>query len=83
VENIRAAVENRRSRAIPERLNFREEGTLRKSEWIGDRYLDNVVYSMLAVEWREKGFTAIRPRRTTGPRREPSRRQAPQRAGRR
>lgn len=51
---IRAAVENRRSRAIPERLSFREEGILRKSERIGDRYLDNVVYSMLAAEWRAR-----------------------------
>jgi ribosomal-protein-serine acetyltransferase len=45
---IRAAVGNRRSRAIPERLGFREEGTLRQAERIGDRYLDCVVYSKLA-----------------------------------
>jgi ribosomal-protein-serine acetyltransferase len=48
---IRAAVENRRSKAIPERLGFHREGTLRQSERVGDRYLDCVMYSMLAVDW--------------------------------
>ena len=49
---IRAAVGNARSRAIPQRLGFREEGTLREAERVGDRYLDVVVYSMLGSEWR-------------------------------
>jgi ribosomal-protein-serine acetyltransferase len=48
---IRAAVENRRSRAIPERLGFCREGTLRQAELIDSRYLDSVVYSMLAADW--------------------------------
>lgn len=48
---IRAAVDNRRSRAIPERLGFRQEGTLRESERVGERYLDRVVYAVLASEW--------------------------------
>ena len=49
---IRAAPGNRRSRAIPERLGFVEEGTLTEAERIGDRYLDNVVYAMLASRWK-------------------------------
>lgn len=49
---IRAATENRRSRAIPERLGFAEEGTLLKAELVGGRYLDSVVYAMLAADWR-------------------------------
>jgi ribosomal-protein-serine acetyltransferase len=48
---IRASAENRRSRAVPERLGFREEGTLRGAERIGHRHVDMVVYSMLAAEW--------------------------------
>lgn len=49
---IRAAEENRPSRAIPERLGFRWDGTLRAAELVEGRYLDSVVYSMLAVDWR-------------------------------
>jgi ribosomal-protein-serine acetyltransferase len=49
---ISAAVENARSRAIPERLGFREEGTRRQAERHGERYLDLVVYAVLAPEWR-------------------------------
>jgi len=49
---IRAALENRRSRAIPERLGFRQEGTLRQGELVNGRYFDCVVYSMLSAEWR-------------------------------
>ncbi len=49
---IRVAPENRRSRAIPERLGFTEEGTLRQAERVGERYLDSVVYAMLAEDWK-------------------------------
>ncbi len=49
---IRAGVRNRRSRAIPERLGFRHEGTLRQAERLADRYVDHAVYGMLAAEWR-------------------------------
>lgn len=48
---IRAAPGNSRSRAIPQRLGFVEEGTLRQAERIGDRFLDNVLYAMLAADW--------------------------------
>lgn len=49
---IRAAVENRRSRAVPERLGFREEATFRRAERVGDRQLDCVVYSMISTDPR-------------------------------
>ena len=51
---IRAAVENRRSRAIPERLGFSLDGTLRKAERVNGRYVDSAVYSMVAADWRSQ-----------------------------
>lgn len=55
---IRAAADNERSRAIAERLGFREEGTLRQAERVGETYLDIVVYSMLGSEWRSEADAA-------------------------
>jgi ribosomal-protein-serine acetyltransferase len=52
---IRIAPDNRRSRAVPERLGFRQEGTLRQAERVGDRYLDAVVFAMLASAWPAAG----------------------------
>lgn len=48
---IRAAVENKRSRTIPESLGFKFEGILRKREWLYDHYVDHAVYSILNEEW--------------------------------
>lgn len=48
---ILVATENGRSRAIAERLDFCNEGTLRQFELVGDRYLDCISYSMLAADW--------------------------------
>jgi ribosomal-protein-serine acetyltransferase len=50
---IRAGVRNRRSRAIPERLGFRHEGTLKQAERLADRFVDHAVYGLLASEWLE------------------------------
>ena len=49
---MQCAVENRRSRRIPERLGFRQEGTLLQAEWMHDHFNDLVVYALLAGEWR-------------------------------
>ena len=48
---IRTDPENRRSRAVPERLGFVAEGTQRESLYADGAYRDAVVYSMLAPEW--------------------------------
>jgi ribosomal-protein-serine acetyltransferase len=51
---IRAGVENKRSRAIPERLGFTQEGVLRQAERVGDRSVDHVMYSIHADEWKAR-----------------------------
>ncbi|MBP1949422.1 GNAT family N-acetyltransferase [Virgibacillus litoralis] len=51
---IRAAYENKRSRAIPERLGFVKEGQIRQAEWLYDHYVDHVIYGMLASEWESR-----------------------------
>ncbi|HZO56671.1 MAG TPA: GNAT family protein [Bryobacteraceae bacterium] len=47
---IRAATGNTRSRAVPERLGFTLEGTLRRVQNVDGRWLDNAVYSILRDE---------------------------------
>lgn len=49
---IHCASGNVRSRAIPERLGFTQEGVLREASWLYDHFVDSVVYGMLDREWR-------------------------------
>lgn len=48
---IPAAVGNRRSRAIPERLGFTLEGVIRDAEWLYDHFVDHAMYSVLKRDW--------------------------------
>ena len=48
---IRCATGNEKSRAIPIRLGFREEGLLHDAEWLYDHFVDHIVYAMLARDW--------------------------------
>jgi ribosomal-protein-serine acetyltransferase len=49
---IRCMSENLRSRRVPERLGFTQEGVLRQVRWRRDHFDDHVVYGMLAAEWQ-------------------------------
>ena len=51
---IRAAVENRSSRAVLERLGFVQEGVIRDAELLYDHFVDHVVYATLARDWPPK-----------------------------
>jgi ribosomal-protein-serine acetyltransferase len=48
---IRCADPNLRSAAVPERLGFRHEATLRGAELIGTRRLDLRIYGILRPDW--------------------------------
>ncbi len=48
---IHCASGNTRSRAIPERLGFTQEGILREAAWLYDHFVDHVVYGLLVREW--------------------------------
>lgn len=48
---IEVVVGNERSRAIPERLGFRQEAVLREAKLIRGSYEDTLLYAMLAPDW--------------------------------
>jgi len=48
---IRCAEDNLRSRAIPERLGFTQEGLIRDGELLNEGYVNCVVYGLLKREW--------------------------------
>ena len=49
---IRCDPDNLRSRAIPEKLGFTQEGVLRQRVWKNNRFADLTVYGMLSSEWK-------------------------------
>lgn len=49
---IQCGTGNARSCAIPQRLGFVREGIAREGEWVNDRWIDLVVWSILEDEWR-------------------------------
>lgn len=49
---LRAASDNLPSRAVAERLGMRQDAILRQEAYLDGRYVDHVVYSILADEWK-------------------------------
>jgi len=50
---MHCAEANVKSRAVPERLGFTYEATLRQREWLYSKYVNHAIYSMLASEYCE------------------------------
>jgi ribosomal-protein-serine acetyltransferase len=48
---VKAASENMKSRALPEKFGFKEEGRIRDAEWLYDHYVDHIVYGLLKREY--------------------------------
>ena len=48
---IRVAIDNKKSRAIPERLHFKQEGIIRDAEKLPQQYVDHALYGILKREW--------------------------------
>ena len=53
---IEVVVGNERSRAIPERLGFRQEVILREAKFVHGSHEDTRLYAMLAPEWSARGM---------------------------
>jgi len=51
---IHCATGNKRSRAIPERLGFKQDGVMREAGLVNGQFVDKVIYSMLASEWKTR-----------------------------
>lgn len=49
---VSMAVENKKSRALPERFRFTKEGVIRQAEWLYDHYVDHAIYGLLSEEWK-------------------------------
>ncbi len=58
---IRCATENTRSAAIPKRLGFTQEGTLREAQLLHEKFHDLFVYGMTAREWKHQRSTPVSP----------------------
>src|SRR5262245_9910369 len=51
---IRCAIGNQRSCAIPERLGFVCEGMARQAEWLYDHFVDLSIYGLLMNDWKKR-----------------------------
>ncbi|MEK3808106.1 GNAT family protein [Bacillus sp. FSL H8-0547] len=51
---INAASKNLKSRSIPERLGFTQEGVIRSYEYLNEEFHDRVTYGLLKEEWKNR-----------------------------
>lgn len=65
---IRAALGNASSRAVPERLGFRLEGVLREAELLPQGFVDHCLYGLVVGEWtRRRGLRPPAPGQASAP----------------
>lgn len=55
---IKCGVGNDKSRAIPEKLSFKQEGILRQAEMLNGKYIDLYIYALLKEEWELIGVNS-------------------------
>ena len=51
IDRVEILANNFKSCAISKRLGFIKENTLVDAEWINDRFVNNIVYSMSSIDW--------------------------------
>ena len=51
---VRVASENEKSKALPKKFGFLEEGKVRQAEWLYDHYVDHIIYGLLSSEWNKQ-----------------------------
>ncbi len=60
---IACAWENEKSQAVAKRLGFCKEGIIREAEYVNGRYVNHVIYGMLAIEWEARSASPSPPNR--------------------
>ena len=53
---IRCGTANTKSQAIPERLHFKNEGTIRQAEFVNNAFIDLHIYALIREEWKEETY---------------------------
>jgi ribosomal-protein-serine acetyltransferase len=51
---IHVSVGNEKSGAIPKQLDFQREGCTRQAYWLYDHFVDNIIYALLASDWKNR-----------------------------
>ena len=58
---IKCATDNLKSQAIPERLKFKKEGTLRQAEFLNNKFVDQYLYATVRKDWNCVGHQQLYP----------------------